>query len=81
MFARSNQLGGGDPVELSARNQIAGRVISVRVDGLMGEVAVDIGAGTEIISTITRASALKLGLKAGDQVTVVIKASEVLIAK
>ena len=68
-------------MELSARNQIAGRVTSVRVDGLMGEVAVDVGAGTEIISTITRASALKLGLKAGDQVTVVIKASEVLIAK
>ena len=81
VFARSHQLGGGDPVELSARNQIAGRVTSVRVDGLMGEVAVDIGAGTEIISTITRASALKLGLKAGDNVTVIIKASEVLIAK
>jgi molybdopterin-binding protein len=47
----------------------------------MAEVSVDIGAGTEIVSTITRASALKLGLKAGDNVTAIIKASEVLIAK
>jgi molybdopterin-binding protein len=68
-------------VELSARNQIAGSVSSVRVDGLMAEISVNIGSGTEIVSTITRTSALKLGLKAGDQVTVVIKASEVLIAK
>ena len=66
---------------LSARNQIAGRVTSVRVDGLMAEVSVDIGAGTEIVSTITRTSALKLGLRAGDDVTAIIKASEVLIAK
>jgi molybdopterin-binding protein len=68
-------------VELSARNQIAGKVTSIRVDGLMAEISVDIGSGTEIVSTITRASALKLGLKAGDQVTAIIKASEVLIAK
>jgi len=68
-------------VELSARNQIAGRVTSVKVDGLMAEISVDIGGGTEIVSTITRASALKLGLKAGDSVTAIIKASEVLIAK
>lgn len=68
-------------MELSARNQIAGRVTSVRVDGLMGEVSVDIGGGTELVSTITRASALRLGLKAGDQVTVVIKASGILIGK
>jgi molybdopterin-binding protein len=68
-------------MELSARNQIAGRITSVRVDGLMAEVSVDIGGGKEIISTITRTSAQRLDLKAGDQVTMVIKASEVLIAR
>jgi molybdopterin-binding protein len=81
VFAPTGPFSQEAPVELSARNQISGKVTSVRVDGLMGEVAVDIGGGTEIISTITRASALRLGLKAGDQVTVVIKASEILIAK
>jgi molybdopterin-binding protein len=68
-------------MELSARNQIAGRITSVRVDGLMAEVSVDIGGGKEIVSTITRTSAQRLDLKAGDQVTMVIKASEVLIAR
>jgi molybdopterin-binding protein len=68
-------------VELSARNQLAGRITSVRVDGLMAEIAVDIGGGNEIISTITRTSAQRLDLKAGDQIIAVIKASEVLIAK
>jgi len=68
-------------MELSARNQIAGRITSVRIDGLMAEVSVDIGGGKEIISTITRTSAQRLDLKAGDQITAIIKASEVLIAK
>ena len=68
-------------MELSARNQITGRITSVRVDGLMAEVSVDIGGGKEIVSTITRTSAQRLDLKAGDQVTAIIKASEVLIAK
>ena len=68
-------------MELSARNQIAGRITSVRVDGLMAEIAVDVGGGNEIVSTITRMSAQRLDLKAGDQVIAVIKASEVLIAK
>ena len=68
-------------MELSARNQIAGRITSVRVDGLMAEVSVDIGGGKEIVSTITRASAQRLDLKAGDQITAIFKASEVLIAK
>ena len=53
---------------------------SVHTDGLMAEVTVDIG-GNELVSTITKASADRLKLKSGDAVTVVIKASEVLIAK
>jgi len=67
-------------MQLSARNQLKGTVKSVKTDGLMAEVTVDIG-GNELLSTITRGSAEKLGLKTGDAVTVIIKASEVLVAK
>jgi molybdopterin-binding protein len=67
-------------MQLSARNQLKGTVKSVKTDGLMAEVIVDIG-GNELVSTITKGSSDKLGLKAGDAVTVVIKASEVLVAK
>jgi len=68
-------------MQLSARNQIPGKVKAVSTDGLMAEVTVEIGGRTELVSTITKSSAQRLGLKAGDPVTVVIKASEVLIAK
>jgi len=67
-------------MQLSARNQIRGQVRSVKLEGLVAEVSVDIG-GQDIVSAITRASAERLGVKVGDQVTVVIKASEVLIGK
>jgi molybdate transport system regulatory protein len=81
VFAADRTPSRENPVELSARNQLAGKVTSVKAEGLMAEVAVDVGGGTELVSTITKTSALRLGLKAGDQVTVVFKASEVLIAK
>ncbi|MGO8970753.1 MAG: TOBE domain-containing protein [Myxococcaceae bacterium] len=67
-------------MQLSARNQLKGKVKSVKTDGLTAEVTVEVG-GNELVSTITKASADHLGLKAGDTVTVFIKASEVLVGK
>ncbi|MDP9382100.1 MAG: TOBE domain-containing protein [Chloroflexota bacterium] len=67
-------------MELSARNQLKGTVRDVRLGNIMAEVTVDIG-GQEIASAITRGSAERLGLKAGDEVTVIIKATEVMIGK
>ena len=67
-------------MQISARNQLKGKVKSVVADGVMAEVILEVG-GQEIVSTITRASAEKLALKKGDQVLAVIKATEVLIAK
>jgi molybdopterin-binding protein len=60
-------------MKLSARNQIRGRITSIDVDGLMAEVIVDIGGGNTLTSVITRRSADGMGLRAGDDVTVVIK--------
>ena len=67
-------------MELSARNSLRGTIKSVRVEGVMAEVVVDVG-GQEVVSTITAGSAQRLGLKQGDQVYAVIKASEVMIGK
>ena len=67
-------------MQLSARNQLKGKVKSVKTDGLTAEAVIDVG-GNELVSTITKASSDHLGLKAGDAVTVVIKASEVLVGK
>jgi len=65
---------------LSARNQFQGTVKSVKLGGVMAEVVITVGA-LEIVSAITRTSAEQLSLKAGDQVTAVIKSTEVLIDK
>ena len=67
-------------MELSARNQLRGTVRSVRTDAIMAEVVVDIG-GQEVVAAITRGSVERLGLREGDGVTVVIKATEVMLAK
>jgi molybdopterin-binding protein len=47
----------------------------------MAEVTVDIGSDRTLTSVITRRSADAMGLRAGDDVTVVVKSTEVMIAK
>ncbi len=65
---------------LSARNQFAGTIKSVRLGNVMAEVVVTVG-DLEIVSAITRQSAESLDLKEGDRVVAVIKSTEVLIDK
>jgi molybdopterin-binding protein len=65
---------------LSARNQFQGTVKSVKLGGIMAEIVVTVG-DLEIVSAITRTSVEQMGIKPGDQVTAVIKSTEVLIDK
>ena len=67
-------------MKLSTRNQINGRVTEVKLGGIMAEITVDIG-GQELVAAITRESAENLELAAGDTVTVLIKATEVMLGK
>ncbi|MCL5256225.1 MAG: TOBE domain-containing protein [Chloroflexi bacterium] len=67
-------------MELSARNQLSGTVKQVKVGTVMAEVVVDV-SGQEVVAAITRSSVERLGLKQGDNVKVVIKATEVMIGK
>lgn len=67
-------------MEISARNQLPGTVKSVALGGVMAEVVVDV-AGQEVVAVITRGSAERLGLREGEPVTVVIKATEVMLAR
>ncbi len=67
-------------MELSARNQLKGRVTGINTGAIMAEVAVSIEP-SEVTATITKASVERLGLKPGDSVTVVIKSTEVMIGK
>ena len=67
-------------MELSARNQLRGTVKSLDLGGIMAEVVIDIG-GQQITAAITRKSAERLGLKEGQKVVAVIKATEVIVGK
>jgi molybdopterin-binding protein len=68
-------------VELSARNQIAGTVKSITLGAVMADVTIDIGNGQTLTAAITRSSVERLGLKEGDAVVAVIKATEVMVGK
>ena len=47
---------------------------------VMAEVALDVG-GNEVVAAVTRSSVERMGLKEGDQVTAIIKATEVMIGR
>ena len=65
---------------LSARNQFKGTIKSVKLGQVMAEVVVTVGE-IEVVSIISRGSAERMGLKVGDKVTAVVKATEVMIGK
>lgn len=65
---------------LSARNQFAGTIKSVKLGNVMAEVVIECN-GLEIVSAITKTSAESMGLKEGDEVKAVIKSTEVLVDK
>ena len=65
--------------ELSARNRLSGVIRSVTLGTIMAEVVVDV-AGEEIVAVITRRAAERLVLQEGENVTVVVKATDVMIA-
>ncbi|MGI6703436.1 MAG: TOBE domain-containing protein [Clostridia bacterium] len=67
-------------MNISARNQLNATVRQINSDGIMSEVILNIG-GQEMCSTITTSSVNRLGLKQGDNVKAIVKASSVMIYK
>lgn len=70
----------GAGLDISARNQLRGRVVALTIEGMMAEVRVRIG-DQEVVSVITRGSAERLKLRVGDEVFALIKSTEVMIGK
>jgi molybdopterin-binding protein len=66
-------------MKISARNQLRGRVTAVKSGAVMAEIDVAVEA-SPVVAVITDASRAHLDLKEGDEVTVIIKSTEVLIA-
>jgi molybdopterin-binding protein len=67
-------------MSISARNHLKGKISDIKLGDIMAQVTVKVGQNL-IESVITRQSAEELGLKKGDEVTAVVKATEVMISK
>jgi molybdopterin-binding protein len=68
-------------MKLSARNVFQGKVVSVKTGPIMASVKVDIGGGNVVTALISSDAANDLALAEGDQASVIMKATEVMIAK
>ena len=68
-------------MQLSARNQLEGKITNVELGAVMANVKIEIADPNVITAVITKESAEKLGLSEGDDVTAIIKSTEVIIGK
>lgn len=68
-------------MQLSARNQLKGKITGVAKGATTAHVRIDIGGGVIVTSSITNEAVDELGLKVGDDAIAVIKASDVMVAK
>ena len=67
-------------MEISARNNLRGKVKKLVPGAVNTEVTVELPGGAEVVSIITKDSAERLKLAKGKEASVVIKASDVMIA-
>ena len=65
---------------VSGRNQLAGKVVSVRIEGLLAEIILAIGEA-HVTAIITAAAARELNLKKGDTAAALIKSTDVMIER
>lgn len=65
---------------VSGRNQLAGKVVSVRIEGLLAEIVLSIGE-SNVTAIITAGAARELQLKKGDSAAALIKSTDVMIER
>jgi molybdopterin-binding protein len=80
-FARYQTDKEGWVMKLSTRNIFKGKVVDLKEGMIMAKVKVDIGGGNIVTAIITVESAKELGVKVGEDLAVLIKATSVMVAK
>ncbi|MGB6066382.1 MAG: TOBE domain-containing protein [Desulfomonilaceae bacterium] len=68
-------------MKLSIRNAIKGKIAAMTEGMAVATVKVDIGGGKSLTSVVTMDAVKDLGLKVGDDITVLVKATSVMLAK
>ena len=65
---------------ISARNQLAGKIVAVKEGAVNGHVAIELADGNRISGSITNESIEQLGLKEGGTAVAIVKATDVMVA-
>ncbi len=65
---------------VSGRNQLVGKIVGLRIEGLLAEVILSMG-DSQITAIITAAAARELDLKKGDTAAALIKSTDVMIER
>lgn len=68
-------------MQLSTRNIIKGKVVEVNEGAVAAKVRVDIGSGNVVTALVTVDAVRDLGVKVGEEISVLIKATSVMLAK
>ena len=68
-------------MDISARNQLKGKVVSVEKGAVMANIKIEVADPSVITAVITKESAENLELKDGDDVCAIIKSTEVIVGK
>jgi len=68
-------------MKISARNQLKGKVTAVKAGATTSHVSIDICGGNIVMASITNEAVADLGIKVGDDVWAIIKASEIMVGK
>ena len=68
-------------MKLSARNQLKGMVEAVEEGAVNSKVKIKVTVPTTVTSIITKEATADLDIKPGDEVIVIVKSSDVMIAK
>lgn len=68
-------------MQISARNQLKGKVTNVIEGAVNTEVELELSGGEKVVSIITKNSAESLGVKVGAEMVAIVKASSVMIGK
>lgn len=67
-------------MQLSARNALKGKVVEISRGQIVGKVKVDVG-GQFVTSLVSVEAIDELGLTVGEEVSAIIKSTEVMLAK
>jgi molybdopterin-binding protein len=65
---------------VSGRNQLVGKVVSVRIEGFLAEVVLSVG-DSNVTAIITANAVRELQLKKGDTAAALIKSTDVMIER